>query len=636
MNKTMINKAVLILVFLIFQLLPAKSQEENINVPYLDNTPEIDGILDEELMSLQKRHFNHIWQFDNPPTDTVPVEYVIGYTSTHFYLYIESQTDSINFRNRGFQNGDGFKLLFAIPQKDSVTDEYYKLFFSPNKKNDYWARQKIWTYNTKAVLRNFSNSTLFDYKAQNGTCGFEALISWDDIPPYHPWMLEKIGFNLYFAKAIGDTITNGYAVVHDYGIWDEGVKRKFTQLSFENPKTVDETILLIKPKNRSFKPNEELVIEASTISDEAQEEILLVTIINDSSEVVGGRELNISISEKFKKESFNLELDNLKPGEYSVRLTSSKDTISNTLIAIIPTLDYKLLYQRISENSKHLGTGTLSTLMFKLNQLQSELNKLIPYEVNQELLSEIDSFLKEYEMFQNGIDPYAGITEPYRRAFKSVIDNTYQAYTINLPDNYDPDKDYPLLVFLHGSGVDEQGLLNRPRSNGKFIELAPFARDMYNCYSSDSSQNDIIEAIEDVIGSFSVDTSKIVIAGFSMGGYGALRTFYEHPDLYKGVAVFAGHPYLASSWLDGEHPNFLSNKYSIVFKDKPVFIYHGQKDGSLPIDLIIKMSKELKSIGADVTLSIAENNGHEYPDKATNEKYFNWLDELFAKTGDPK
>lgn len=626
-----INKAVLILVFLIIQLLPAKSQEENIKVPYLENTPEIDGILDEELMSLQKRHFNYIWQFDNPRTDTVPLEYVIGYTSSHFYLYIETQADSINYRNRGFQNGDGFKLLFAIPQKDSVTDEFYELYFSPTKKNDYWARQKIWTYNIKTVLRNFSNSTLFDYKVQNGKCGFEARISWDDIPPYHPWMLEKIGFNLYFAKAIGDTITNGYAVVHDYGIWDEGVKRKFTRLSFENPKTIDETIILVKPKNRTIKPGKELVLEASTISDNPQEEILLVAIINDSSEVVCRREINISISEKLQKECFKLELDSLTHGEYNVRLTSSKDTFSNTAITLIPTLDFTLFYEGILKDSSHLGTGILNTLMFKLHQLQSDLNKIKPYEVRTELLSEMDIFLKEYGMFQNGIDPYAGIAEPYRRAFLSGFDNTYQAYTINLPDNYDPDKDYPLLVFLHGSGVDEQGLLNRPRSNGKFIELAPFARDMYNCYSSDSSQNDIIEAIEDVISFFSVDTSKIVIGGFSMGGYGALRTFYEHPDLYKGVAVFAGHPHLASSWLEGEHPNFLSNKYNMVFKDIPVFIYHGQKDGSLPPDLMVKMSQELINLGADVTLSIAENNGHEYPDKETNEKYFDWLDRVIEE-----
>lgn len=231
----------------------------------------------------------------------------------------------------------------------------------------------------------------------------------------------------------------------------------------------------------------------------------------------------------------------------------------------------------------------------------------------------------------NGIDPYSGIKESYRRAFKSKYDDTYQPYSIKLPSNYDSTKKYPLLVFLHGSGVDEQGLLNQPRSNGKFIEVAPFARDMYNCYSSDSSQIDIIEAIEDVVANFSVDAAKIVIGGFSMGGYGALRTFYEHPVLYKGVAVFAGHPHLASNWLDGEHPNFLNNNYLKAFKGMPIFIYHGQKDGSLPVDLVKKMSIELEKAGALVTLSIAEDKGHDYPDKETNDRYFEWLNKIIGE-----
>jgi predicted esterase/uncharacterized protein (DUF2141 family) len=555
----------------------------------------------------------------------VPVHYIVGYTPSHFYIYIETHSDSIIFRDRGSSNGDGFKLLFAIPQKDSLTDEFYNLCFSPSEKNNYWARQKIWDFNTRTVLWNFSNETLFEYKSQNGKCGFEALISWNDIPPYHPWILPETGFNLYFAKAIGDTITNGYAVVHDYGIWDEGVKRKFAPLHFENPKSVDKPIILAVPQKRTINLFENLSIDITAISDIKKEVNLSIKVVDDSSMVVYKNEYAIKMGKVLSKDSIDVGLNGLKPGDYKVLVTSSNDTLSNTNFTIIPKLSYGQVYSYISDNPNHLGTGTVNTLIFKLNLLQLELNKIKPYESGKDLLSKINKFAKEYEMFQKGKDPFTEKMEPYRRAFKSKYDNTYQPYTINFPENYDSTKKYPLLVFLHGSGVDEQGLLNSPRSNGKFIEIAPFARDMYNCYSSDSSQNDIIEAIEDVITNFPIDTSKIIIGGFSMGGYGALRTFYEHPDMYKGVAVFAGHPHLASNWLDGEHPNFLYKKYLNVFVNKSVFIYHGAKDGSLPVSLIENMSKELEKNGAKVTLSIAKEKGHSYPDKETNEKYYNWL-----------
>jgi len=625
------NKVLILPIILIFQLLHVNAQEETIKVHFIENTPKIDGVLDTDLKSFQKKDFNYIWQFDNPPTDTVKVQYVIGYTPTHFYLYIETKADSINYRNRGFQNGDGFKLLLAIPQKDSLTNEFYELFYSPSNNKDYWARQRIWTYNIKAVLRGVSKNSKFEYASQNRKCGFEALISWNDIPPYHPWMLKEIGFNLYFAKAIRDTITNGYAVVHDYGIWDEGVKRKFAPLSFDEPKTVDESIILVKPKNRTLHFKEPLLLKTSTISDKSKKEAILVAIINDSSESIYKEEFKINADTQLKKDSIRLESNKLESGKYKLIITSLKDTITSTIITVLPNLDFEQIHNRISENSNSLSKGIINTLIFKLNVIQSELKEIKQYENGEELLSKINSFNKEYEEFQKGIDPYKGIIKPHRRAFKSKYDGTYQPYTVNLPDNYDSTQTYPLLVFLHGSGVDEQGLLNSPRSNGEFIEIAPFARDMYGCYSSDSSQNDILEAIKDVSENFSVDTTQIVIGGFSMGGYGALRTFYEHPKLYKGVAIFAGHPHLASDWFEDEHPNFLEDKYLKVFKGSSVFIYHGKKDGSLPVGLIKEMSEKMKDMGAEVTMSLVAKKGHEYPDNETNEKYFEWLNKIIEE-----
>ncbi len=137
-----------------------------------------------------------------------------------------------------------------------------------------------------------------------------------------------------------------------------------------------------------------------------------------------------------------------------------------------------------------------------------------------------------------------------------------------------------------------------------------------------------VEAIDDVKKYFNVNENKIIIGGFSMGGYGALRTFYEHPKLYKGVAVFAGHPNLANEWLDGVHPNFLEDKYLKEFRNIAVFIYHGNKDAALDVNLIEEMSRKLIQNGAKVTTSIVEDKGHEYQDEKTNKLYFDWLDNI--------
>jgi len=227
--------------------------------------------------------------------------------------------------------------------------------------------------------------------------------------------------------------------------------------------------------------------------------------------------------------------------------------------------------------------------------------------------------------YQAGKDPYQTLRKNYRRAFLSAIDSTYQPYSITLPADYTPLKKYPLLLFLHGSGVTEEHVLDQEWNDGSCIVVAPLGRDLYGAYNSKTAQADIMEALHDVMKHFSVDEEKILIRGFSMGGYGALRTFYEKPGLFKGVAVFSGHPDLINQWTDETlNPNFLLDKYLKVFNGVPVFIFHGVKDG-IPYKLMEITAGRLRHPGAKVMLELDEEKGHEYPDKETMQKYLVWL-----------
>ena len=210
-------------------------------ISFLKFTPFVDGKLDEGLTNLQEKKFNHFYRFDNLDTDSIGVTYRIAYTPTHLYLYIETKADSITYRDRGFINGDGFKLLLAKPQKDSLSDEYYDIVFSPSKDKNSKSRIIIWDYNRKQNIgKKLSAETQFEEKYYDGKCGFEVLLAWKNIEPYHPWFSEQLGYNLYFAKAIPNNNAFGYSVVKDEGIWDEEIpKRNFVNIIFEKPKTVN-------------------------------------------------------------------------------------------------------------------------------------------------------------------------------------------------------------------------------------------------------------------------------------------------------------------------------------------------------------------------------------------------------------
>ncbi len=619
-----------ILLLLVGFIQVANAQKINL-VEVLETTPYIDGKLDSNLSRLKEHHFNYFFNFGNTDFLKKDITYRMGYTPTHFYLYIELKADSITIRDRGFINGDGFKLLFAKPQTDSSTTEYYDIVFSPSKEEDYWARKRIWEYNRNQNSGKRLTNTQFKEAYENGICGFEVLLAWSDIEPYHPWFSDTIGYNLYFANAIADNNAQGYAVTQDEGIWDEEVPmRNYIPLKFEKQKLSNKDVIIAKSIKRNIKTTDPLSLKlVSCLEKKRTETVQLMIKNNAGSTIIKKKQSRFKAG--FHTQTLTYDVAGLPQGIYELFLLSKRDTIARYDFTIFPQIDFDSIHSTILDNTNHLERGTVNTLVFKINEIRQKLTSLKEYEAGKKEYIEFEMFEKEYKQFLNGKDPYKGITKNYRRAFQSKYDNSYQTYSIKLPDHYDPKNQYPLLVFLHGSGQDEQSVLNQPRSGGNFIELAPYGRDMYQCYSSDSSQNDIVEAIEDVKLHFSVDTQKIVIGGFSMGGYGAMRTYYEYPDLYKGVAIFAGHPNLANEWLGDGHPNFLDEKYLQGYQKIPVFVYHGKKDGALPISKAEEFILALKENGFIVTNRLIEYKAHEYPDIETNSIYFEWLNNVIKE-----
>ena len=598
-------------------------ENKPIEVPYIDFRPTIDGVLDSELFTLKRHQFDQFYRFDNPITEKVPVSYLLAYNATHLYLYIEAESEQISYNRRGYLYGDGYKLLLGLPQTDGLTDEYYDLFFSPSQDPNYFERQRIGTYNFKNISRAFSQSSQSQEKSVNGTSGFEALIAWSDVHPIHPWFSKAIGYNLYFAKYIAKENTNGYAVVHDEGIWDEEVpRRNYANLTFAAPSHTVETVIQFNKRN--LKPKESLPVNVFPGADNTDLKVMM-SIKNAQGKVVSVKSVPLKNLQQMSTHVVQVPFD-LDPGRYQIEVQQSDQHKKSVELVIFPEIDFKVMRKIIDENQNQLSQSVQNTLLFKLYQIDQGLTRLHNYESGVHIWDMLGQYKKEYQQFRQGVDPYAHRVEPYRRAFRSEQDQTLQPYTIRLPEDYDANKKYPLLVFLHGSGQDEQKLLNRQRGNGRFIELAPLGRDLFRAYSAPASQRDITEAIEDVKKHFSVDADQIVVGGFSMGGYGALRTFYENPGVYKGVAVFAGHPDLANAWLEGDYPNFLEQKYLKPFKSIPVFVYHGTKDAAIHVTLAEKLITQLRAAGAVVSAHVVEGRGHTYQDEGTHQKYAAWLD----------
>lgn len=133
-------------------------------------------------------------------------------------------------------------------------------------------------------------------------------------------------------------------------------------------------------------------------------------------------------------------------------------------------------------------------------------------------------------------------------------------YCVYLPAGYDagatthPVRNYPVLYFLHGLGDNERTLFNsggwtlfddlrRQHKMGEFLIVAPEGGQTFYINSADGSvrYGDFFlqEFIPLIEAKYRVGKSRSnrAVSGISMGGYGALRFAFSHPEMFSAVSA---------------------------------------------------------------------------------------------------
>jgi len=150
-------------------------------------------------------------------------------------------------------------------------------------------------------------------------------------------------------------------------------------------------------------------------------------------------------------------------------------------------------------------------------------------------------------------------------------------YRLFVPLNYDPQKKYPIVVSLHGSG--EVGTNNTaPASHVVALRLAARAKDpeyssfvlvpqTYD-YWGDRAENDVLDILASLESQYSIDTNREYLTGYSLGGYGTWDFITFYPDKFAAAVPVAG----------GGFPDFAD-----FIKDIPIWAYHSVADETVPV-----------------------------------------------------
>ena len=196
------------------------------------------------------------------------------------------------------------------------------------------------------------------------------------------------------------------------------------------------------------------------------------------------------------------------------------------------------------------------------------------------------------------------------------------SYLLYLPEGYDKQakpatKQWPLVLFLHGAG--ERGDdINKVKIHGppKLVEQGktfPFILVSPQCSTKSWWQTDTLKALlDDVTAKYAVDKDRVYVTGLSMGGFATWALGCEQPDRFAALVPICG----------GGDP-----KKADKLKDIPIRVYHGGKDGTVPLKKSQEMVDAIKAAGGkNIELIVDPEAGHDSWTKAYDDPgLYTWL-----------
>lgn len=594
-------------------------------IPFVETTPVIDGLVDESVVHRMRPVPLSLMYGESGAV--APPTFRLAYTATHLYLHVELDAAELDERDRAYQNGDGLILVLAKPLPDGEpTRRFHVLGFSPGMPAARWQQKFVWYRNVDLEFLPLEE-TLIATASESGRSWFEVLIPWNEVYPTHPWLSEGVGFNLCVTRALAGTASARYCLVEDRRVDSEQNPRRYVPLSFEVPspgQTVQAAAVLDRNHVRA---GESAHLRLATLAPAATEATFALRALSgEGTRLTSGR-TTVDVEPGLQRHEIEAPLSSLPPGGYLLMWEMLDGDASGRLgVSVLPAEDITALDARLDRVRDRLAPGSVTTLRFQIEEVRRTAAALAPQETAANLRLTLDHLVADIQSAEAGHDPIASRTGILRRAYHSKVDGTLQPYSVRIPSDYRSDRRYPLLVFLHGSGQDDRNQVGHDWFPSNFIVLAPGGRGTSNWYTRDHAQDDIREAVDDVIANYAIDQERMVLSGFSMGGYGVYRTHKEDPERFSALAVFSGIPRIPGN--PPGHPDFLESEDLAVFRDVSMFVFHGGEDRNCPIEQTREVVERLQRAGARVEFQFEADKGHEWPSAATRARFGEWLREM--------
>ena len=204
--------------------------------------------------------------------------------------------------------------------------------------------------------------------------------------------------------------------------------------------------------------------------------------------------------------------------------------------------------------------------------------------------------------------------------FKSPSGETLN-YRLYLPKNIPADKKLPVVLFLHGAGergddnfsqlkhgvlslikygsaTNDPAIIIVPQCpNGMQWVNVPWAAKSHTMPAQPSQPMSLaLSLLREKLKTLPVDLNRVYVTGVSMGGYGTWDAIQREPALFAAAVPICG---------GGDA------SCAPAIKQIPIWIFHGDKDGAVPVERSRDMFKALQACGSAVQYREYPGAGHD-------------------------
>jgi len=293
------------------------------------------------------------------------------------------------------------------------------------------------------------------------------------------------------------------------------------------------------------------------------------------------------------------------PHELSVSLTQGEQPLGQVTLRVTVQRGLDARLAALSAAAAKAPEAVRADITYPLDFMR-KVNRGLVEMTGFDLGRELDAAEAIGAQASSGRNPFDGRTGDFERHYLLEGANEIMPYRVFVPAKYRAETAMPLVIALHGLGVNEDSFFDgygrvapKLAEDHGFLMAAPLGFRVDGFYGSrlmvsdqaeaerrDYSERDVLEVISRMRAAYNVDPNRIYLIGHSMGAIGTWALGAKYPDMWAALAPFSG-----------------VGAPATVTRMKGIaqIVVHGDRDNTVNVNGSRAMVAEMKKLGVDVT-----------------------------------